>query len=246
MLRRFLLCLFVTVALGGAIELIQFNLSGRTSSLLDLMRDVSGSMIAFSVLIIKEGKSKFVKTLAIASVSAILSLSFFSLVTVLRDEVAAWNDFPVLAGFEHKGELQRWESGRVMVSRVMFPVRSGRYSLKVKFSTAEYSGLSLVHFPRDWRGRDWLLFSVYNPDDPVALHFRVHDTLHSKNQAYGNRYNGSILLTAGWNDIQVDMRDIQGGPDGREMDLADIQGFGIFVMKQQVDRVLYLDGVRLE
>jgi hypothetical protein len=42
------------------------------------------------------------------------------------------------------------------------------------------------------------------------------------------------------------MKDILAGPCGRMMDLGDIRGFGIFVMKQKEKGVLYLDDVRLE
>lgn len=78
------------------------------------------------------------------------------------------------------------------------------------------------------------------------MNFRVHDRLHiGEKQLYQNRLNGMSVLASGWNDIVVPMDAIRDAPVGREMDLAHIRGFGLFVMDKPESRLLYLDDVRL-
>lgn len=246
MRRRFLLCATIILLLGASIEIIQLHLSDRTSSLADVLRDVSGFMIASFTGLFKGVKSHFARVVNILCVSAILAASFFPLGTRILDGVHARIAFPGLAGFERTEELKRWEAREVTMSRVSSPVRSGRYALRIDFSTARYAGLSLMHFPHDWRGYEALCFSIYNHGEPFLLHIRVHDELHRQNQEHDNRYNRGVLVESGWNDIRLDMYDILNGPRGRQMNLAAIEGFGLFVMKQRTPRTLYLDDLHLE
>jgi len=245
-LQRAFCCLAVTIFVGGGIELVQLALPERIASFSDLQRDVSGSMIALFYITIKAAQTNFIRMAAFLCGLTVLAMAFFSLVQAIYNEVAARRAMPMLASFEHAWELQQWEVGRVRVARVASPVRDGSHSLQINFTTETYSGLSLVHFPRDWRGYRAICFSVYNPGEPVDFHFRVHDGLHREMPEYTNRFNRKVSLVEGWNDIRVDMDDILTAPQGRQMDLSNVQGIVFFVMEQKIGRILYLDAVRLE
>jgi len=245
-LGRAISCLVLTMLLGGTIELVQYFIPERVSSISDILLDVAGSMIALFFITIKAAKSNFIRVTGILCSSAILALPFFSLIGSIRDEIVAWREFPSLADFEHEYDLHRWELGDVQVARVSSPVRTGRFALKIDFSTKKYSWIAFTRFPRDWSGYAAICFSMYNPGEPIKLHFRVHDTLHREPQEYTDRYNKQFFLDQGWNDIRVDMYDILNAPQGRLMDLNNIQGIVFFVMEQKVGRTLYLDSLRLE
>jgi hypothetical protein len=129
---------------------------------------------------------------------------------------------------------------------VSSPRLQGRYSAKIILTTDEYSGVALQYFPGDWSGRKSLAFNVFNPGQPISLHYRVHDYLHrGDTQPYDDRFNGKTILEHGWNEIVIPLKDIIEAPRGRKMDVTKIRGFGIFVMKQTERHVLFLDNVRL-
>ena len=245
-LQKVAFCLAVTALLGAGIELIQHFIPERNASITDLYRDISGSMIALFFLTIKATTSNFIRVTGILCGSAILALTFFSLIQAIRDEIAAWQEFPILADFEHEYDLRRWEVGYSRVARVASPVRTGKFALKIDFSSEAYSWIALAGFPRKWVGYTAICFSVYDPDGPVELNFRVHDKLHRRSQEYSDRYNARFFIVQGWNDIRVELYDILNAPKGRLMDMNNVEGIVFFVMGQNGDRTLYLDSLRLE
>jgi hypothetical protein len=231
--------------LGLGIELIQLDIADRFFSWSDVVRDLSGGTTA---LLWKVGRRRSRRQSLVCGfvVMVLVFYSFFPFGAALADEYRSYRDLPLLAGFESKGELSRWEGGRVRLRMVASPRVQGSYSGKINLTTDEYSGLSMIHFPGDWSGWNSLAFDVFNPGLEITLHYRVHDYLHrGDKQTYGNRFNGSTVLEHGWNEIVIPMTDIINGPKDREMDVKKMRGFGIFVMKQVERRVLYLDDVRL-
>ena len=89
--------------------------------------------------------------------------------------------------------------------------------------------------------------SFYNPDkNPLQIICRIHDLQHSDGyEEYEDRYNRSFLLMSGWNQIEIDLDEVEESPSSRNMDMSRIFGVGLFVMSLPVPRILYLDEVRL-
>ncbi len=243
--KKTFLCLVIVVLLGWGIEVAQLGLGNRTVGWDDFSRDLAGAGIVFFWRLGNSGKNALRGYLAKMMILVIASACLLPLVTVLVDEYHARRDFPVLSDFESALEMGRWEdSGKLR--QVESPVRQGSHSAEIQLTTEQYSGVSLMYFPGDWRGKRALAFSVYNPGLPVDLNYRVHDRLHTgESQQYQNRFNGVTILARGWNDIVIPINALRDGPVSREMDLGHIQGFGLFVMNQPEKRVLYLDDVRL-
>jgi hypothetical protein len=168
------------------------------------------------------------------------------LAAALLDEYRAAAAFPRLASFETITELDRWEGGaaRTLSGEVF---RDGRRSLKISLTRATYSGVALVHFPRDWRGYDALEFSVFNPGPaPLDLTCRVHDRTHiAAGQHYGDRFNRRFRIEPGWNDIAIALADIRLAPATRPLDLSCVDGLGIFSVRLPAPATVFLDRVRL-
>lgn len=79
------------------------------------------------------------------------------------------------------------------------------------------------------------------------LHYRVNDATHrGDQQLYGNRFNGKRLLVRGWNTIVVLMEEIENGPEKKNMNLAAIEGLGVFLVGNMEERILYIDEVKLK
>jgi hypothetical protein len=243
---RIFAAFLTSVVVGLSIELIQLNVDGRFFSWSDVISDLSGGAIA--LLWKTRHKLPGFRSILSGFVLIILVLvNLFPVATALTDEYRSYKDFPLLAGFESAAELSRWADGRAGLSMVSSPRLQGRYSAKIMLTTDEYSGVSLQYFPGDWSGRKSLAFNVFNPGQPISLHYRVHDYLHQVNttQPYNDRFNRKTILEYGWNEIVIPLKDIIEAPQGRAMDVTKIRGFGIFVIKQTQRHVLFLDNVRL-
>ena len=242
MLFRIVTTFSVLAFVAFATELIQLDMIDRNFSWTDLCRDLSGGAIVLFWRLGEGGSPRFV--LRVIS-GIILLVNFVPFGEMALDEYRAYRDFPALAGFESESELSRWNGGGCL-SRDTTVSRQGDYSAKIGLTTDLYSGVSLHHFPGDWSGQDGLAFSVFNPGQEIALHYRIHDIMHrGAMQEYSNRFNGKTVLHPGWNDIAIPMTDILHGPQKRRMDLTQIHGFGIFVVQQTDRRILFLDNVRL-
>jgi hypothetical protein len=173
-------------------------------------------------------------------------LAIFPLAKVSIDEYLSMKKFPVLSDFETPFEIERW-SGKTKLKINNDIVRNGKSSLRVPLITTKYSGVSLKHFPNDWRNFSTLQFSVFNASsDPLEIHCKVHDKLHIANgYTYDDRFNGEFMLTHGWNDIKISTDIIANAPVKRKMDLSNIRSFGIFVVSLSQPEVIYIDDVRL-
>lgn len=235
--------LIILATLGLATELIQAGMADRYFSYTDLFKDFSGGIIVLCWKMSREVESCFNYFKMIAVV--FLFLNIFPLINITLDEYRLHKDFPLLAGFEYSSEFGRW-NGVAKISMDSQIYSEGSHSAKIELGTEQYSGVFLDQFPRDWSKRNSLVFSVYNPGATLQLNFRVHDNLHTGElQEFTNRFNGRSVLKHGWNDISIPMADILHGPEERTMNLDKIKCFGIFVVKQDTKRTIYLDNVRL-
>lgn len=241
---RIVATLIILVLLGFTTELAQLAMPGRFFSWMDLAKDISGGII---VIFWNIGRKEAGIQAVFCRVFALCCLSI-NLIPLLKTSVDTYHshkDFPLLAGFEHKTELSRWDgvAGLHLDSQVQL---TGNSSGKIELGTERYSGIFLNHFPRNWSKYSKLTFSIFNPGQVVQLHYRVHDNLHSGDlQDFSNRFNGNSIVAHGWNEITIPMTDILDGPEERKMNMDNIQCFGIFVAQQKNRRTLYIDDVRL-
>ncbi len=240
---RFVLAVLVLFFMGLAIELGQLHIGGRYFSWNDLVKDILGGCCALFVLFSLSVTGIWTVIFRIIAM-ILLVIAFVPLGVNVYDQYRMYSDFPLMAGFERRSELSRWQ-GNASLARDSSVFRSGAFSGKIVLTDDKYSGVSLRYFPGNWSGYDGLAFSIYNPGEPVLLSCRVHDDLHKENPVYSNRYHGNITLRKGWNDITIPMVDIINGPENRLMDITKIRGFGLFVTDRKKGRHLYLDDVRL-
>jgi VanZ family protein len=245
-LRQCIWILLISLFSGILIELLQANID-RTPSISDILKDLLGSLVALAFFIpSRKQVSKMSLRILQWSVLFLLLLAIFPLAKALLDEAIARKQFPVLSTFETPFEIERW-SGNSELTIDHDIIKRGNSSLKVPLTTAQYSGVFLVHFPGDWRNFRFLQFSIFNPSSkPLKIHCRVHDRFHIVNgQAYNDRFGSQFILTQGWNDITIPMEQILNAPVSRTMDLANIHGLGIFVVRLPATEVIYIDNVRL-
>ncbi len=242
---RFFALLFGTVfLLGLVIEVVQVMLKYRTGSVNDIYLNQLGCLLTFSLVGLGIGRLR--QNLVRAGVFLLIIFSALPLAQALYDENMAVRQFPVLSDFETRFEQTRWRDVR-QIRQQSEVVRHGRYGLRVQLSTATYSGINIFYFPGDWRGYKTLNFSVYNPDnEEFTLHVRIHDRRHERQgMKFPDRFHQRLTLHYGWNDFAISLQTVLNAPESRQINMAEIAGFGIFVIRQTRARIIYLDHVYL-
>lgn len=243
----FLQIFFAVFCIGLGVELIQMILDNRYPGIRDILRNQLGCLVAFAFFCPIRSRLRWqVRFLFQLTIVVLLLVAAWPWTQAIVDEKIARHQFPVLSDFETPFEQGRWHNiNQLQVDESI--VRHGKKSVKIQLTTATYSGAALFYFPNDWREFNWLHFSVYNPDkDPLALHCRIHDVHHTEHgQVFADRFHKRFLLQIGWNDIKISLAEIKSSPAGRVMDMQQIEGFGIFVVRQSQPRIIYLDHVYL-
>ncbi len=244
--RTWILVLVVVNLAGFAIEGTQ-HLLGRDAAATDLLLNNVGSLVALALFAIRRDKPSL-RTVSVlrGAALALLLWSLVPLIAALSDELSASKAFPVLADFETPFQLSRWESD-VPLSLERGIVRHGKGAMRVPLSTALYSTASLVYFPGDWRGTTAFAASIFNPEsEPLELVLRVHDEWHDEHgQSYYERFNTTLKISTGWNDISVPIADILNGPSSRIMDVERIAGLSFFSVELPSPRTIIIDQVEL-
>ncbi len=237
---------FVVLVFGLLVETTQHLTGNRQVSMGDVVRNQIGCLLAFILLCRSVSSYRWLWLLRFF-VFAGLVWACTPLFMALYDESLGRRNFPVLSDFETKSEISRWKRPEQFKLQQEI-VRHGHYSARVQLSTAPYSGIRLFYFPGDWRGYDFLKFSVYNPDNSnLFLHVRLNDKEHRLAKArFSDRFHKEIVVTPGWNDFSISLAEVKNAPEKREMNMAEIDGFGLFVVKQSVDKFIYIDYLRLE
>ena len=229
---------------GAATEGIQW-VSGGDASLDDFLRDACGGVLTLSWFAPSAHiLPRWVRRTARGLAATLFLIACLPLAAALSDEAIARVQFPVLSDFETPFETSRWDGGARDTSFAFH----GKASLRVDMDTSLYSGIALVHFPRDWKGYGTLNMEVLNPSsEEIDITCRIHDRQHEKgDQRYEDRFNKGFLLRPGWNDLRIDLGEVARAPVGRSMDLREIRVVGIFATGLTAPRTIYVDHVRLQ
>jgi hypothetical protein len=244
--RQWLLTLTLALLAGVGIEILQYGIQ-RSPDWEDVARDMIGALL---VLCFGPGQRQIPSRRLRSGIQGLASILLlwqsWPLGMTLIDELAAWRQFPLLAGFESSLEASRWVGdAQRSLSEPSFST-SGRL-LKLRLNPKPYSGVTLKYFASDWRGYGSLLMDVYNPSaEPLWITCRIHDLAHEQGpQRFDDRFNQRYLLLAGWNRLEIALTEVAAAPRTRTLDLATIVNLGIFTSALKEPRVIYLDNVQL-
>ncbi len=152
----------------------------------------------------------------------------------------------VLYDFEDERDLDRivWRChDRFALSEAW--AASGRRSLRCDLPRETYPGVRFVDFESDWSGYETLSLHIRNEgDDALDLVVRVDDP--DSGEELEERYNGRFDVPPGESRIEIALRDVRAGPEGRELDLSRIRLFMVFLRGSENPPVLYLDRIALD
>jgi hypothetical protein len=179
--------------------------------------------------------------------ASIVLIVFLPLGIALVDEGIARAQFPLLSDFETPFEKNRWEGDALFLIDPSIAYH-GKASLRMNMDISMYSGISLVYFPRNWKGFRFFRLEVFNPSpEGIQITCRIHDRRHEEGeQLFEDRFNKGFLIHPGWNDLRIDLNEVATAPMGRMMDLGEIRAVGFFASRLPAPRIIFLDYVRLE
>lgn len=232
-----------TLVSGSLIEGLQ-SVTGRSPSLADMTANLAGAG-AVAIVVAPQGHPKWprLRLPAYLVAATLLAPVLFEPGIYVWNAASIRHNFPTLSNLEGAYEQRRWSGGSVD-SRI---VREGKKALRFDLSPARYSGPTLTHFARDWRGYRALRISIFNSSSsalPLTLFIldREHRRLGSP---YEDRYNTHFALAAGWNDLEIELSAIASAPRDREMDLSDISEIGVFTTALPAPSTMYIDAMVL-
>ena len=240
--------LLLTTALLASIliEGLQSAIPGRYASIEDGMANITGAMAFVSI----KNRRLAWPTLLHITTAVLVAVLLWPFFKAAADDLIAYRQFPLLAGFETPFEATRFIRGTGRFSVTDDYAYSGSRSLRATFGTQPYSGIALEHMPRNWRGYAQLIFAVYNPQPiPITLHLRIHDTPHAKSgrMIYADRFNRTFSLSPEeWNTIVIPLSQVKNAPQTRRMNMGKIASMGFFVAHEPSPVTLYIDDIRLK
>jgi len=173
----------VVILAGGAVEVLQGMLQ-RKASLHDFFANAMGAIAAlmlFQVVRLRKestiGGGKAVAMIAVAATCVAMAMA--EPVAALVDIYRQREQFPLLATFQSRSELQRWYVGSATLSRAKSDWHDGDRSLRVRFIPAEWPAIALQHLQRDWTGYDTLVADLHHREDSesatVTIQMRIAD-----------------------------------------------------------------------
>jgi len=247
--KLLIISLLFSFIIGMSIELIQSTI-GRDMDRADLITDILGGFFGFLLAATawREIKESKIRPYIYITMGLVFLIAFYPVTHILLDNYRMQSRFPVLADFESSAELQRWEHANVIRFETSTDhVSNGDYSLYVKFGLSQYPQISLLHFPSDWSGYDYLNLDIYNTQKiPTRIVLKVYDRLHRlRGSVLNDRYNQVFTLKPGWNKLQVSLQRIKNAPATRLMNIDDIALVSLFIIEPEKSVSIYVDNLSL-
>lgn len=244
--KEFIAAVLLPTLLGIAIELIQ-PLYGRTFQIDDIIKNCTGSLLAFAWLAYHRKNKKFIH-LPLKLLSAIvLFLILKPFAITIYDNHRASNQFPVLSNFESPSEITRFSSigPRTKVS-IQKPLTLNKLALFITVDKDSYAGISMDQLIKDWSNYQRLKLSIYQTTTETQhITLRIHDAAHINNGfEYNDRFNHSFVINTGWNHLDIAIKDVEGAPANREINLKAITNLSLFLIKPK-PQTLWLSHIEL-
>lgn len=232
-----------TILLSIFLEIIQYYI-GREFNWSDIYSNCLGSSLAVLFHPRSYSRTSMVQNVLRGICIALIGLSTIPLFKQSIVLAQSHYSFPVLSNFEFGLEIERWQGDNLTI-RAATDKRN--HILSKTFTTEEFSSITLDQFPSNWENFDCLGFSVLsNQQSPVLLSLKIHDFAHQKSGFdFSDRYNDQIKINPGNNAIVVDLNDVKHSPEGRTMNMKNIQKISLFTHYSSFSFELQFDDFEL-
>lgn len=220
---------------------------GRSPSAKDLVANAAGVSSGVFWIVSRRHRGK-PKALFVVAAVLTLGLAIVSPVLGIRAAVQQRREFPLLASFERRNELQIWETVNARISRTSQMVSNGQCALLLEVFPGDFSGAVMTWPVQDWHGYELLSCDVRSlMDAPVMLTFKIYDEQHA-NSGFepDDRFETTVEVKPGkFRNHNFRLSDIENAPATRTLDLRHIAGMELFVVQPQHAGKLIVDNIRL-
>lgn len=236
----------IVLLLGIVIELLQSELD-RQVDWRDILRNLEGVwlVLAWGPVLSRQAPSNRLSWFLAALTGLILLFELAVTGTVAARQWQVNHQLPLLYDFRQEDPSPFWTGNP---SPSTLHTNNQPYSLKIELGTETYSGVSLGNLPADWRGYGQLIITLFNPSqEQLTLTLRINDVDHDRgDNAYGDRFNTRLVLGPGFNTFTLGLDDVRNAPASRTMDMARVRRLGLFSVRLQAPRTVYLSDLRLD
>lgn len=237
--RQFFIACLMVFSVSLLIEKLQ-SFIGRDASWFDVLSNMSGFLFGYSFI---HAISKTILVLRLFAISGLLP-GCWAVLKSLIVMIVLWQQFPLLSGGDSSWEFAAW-GGRAQVVRI--DDNPGR-RYRVNFSGQAYQPANLRGFIQSWDEHQKLILQIENPsNEKFVLTLRISDRQHELfSQEYNDRFNRSIELLPGWNNVEISVEDIRSAPLNRQLNLQDLYVLKLFLPESGKPREIYLNRIFLE
>lgn len=246
--RQFLFkCLFLfllSLGLGAVTESIQFFI-GRDFEFQDILNDIIGSFVGFSIYVATTAPK--LRNSFVLAAFILVGISGKTLWIYLIDEMDLYENYDIISDFETQFQLTRWKTSGASIQISQGEVFEGSHAMQVDLNPGSYPGVIVTEFNRDWTLYQGLELNIYSGDDRTREYvIKIYDRWHKRNgYIFSDRFNLSVALTPGWNQVVVPMQDILHAPGDRVMNLTQIAAIEVFTIDLTYPLRIYIDNVLL-
>lgn len=243
----FLLVMILCISLGLAIEILQTYVE-RDFEVFDLISDLAGAIIGYFIALYIDKRYLFnIRNISVIFIVVLSLLSSVQLIAVMIDEINMRKNFPVLADFSTPFNLTRWDAEKAKLELNSEFSSQDNNLLDVVFLPGKYSDITLQHFVRDWTGYQYLNFKIFNTKlKPIDIELKIYDETHIQHRyKYNDRYNKSIRLNYGWNNIHIPLYTVINSPKKRKLDISHIKSLSLFLTDVTKPTRVYVGDIRL-
>jgi len=256
-MQHYLIAFMATIVIGGLHEYLQI-VGPRDADIGDFGRDVAGTITFLGLYLINDKKMIAHREKWNRKVKLIIYAGAFLVIFYIFTPTAFWaasflyrnQNFPVICDFESVLENRFLKTQDAVLDITREPYNFGKEKAgnkvgKLTFLVAKYPGLVFREPYPDWSGFKSLNFMAFsNLDFPVGIGIRIEDSQHNNDS--NDRFNKTLVISPGINNISILLEEIRYGPTTREMDMMNIRAVRLFMYRPDEEFSLYFDDFRLE
>lgn len=249
------IALVATMFLAVVSEMLQI-IGPRDADLVDLLRDLAGTVSFLAVQwsfdrhVTAESRTRSTRTRrrwlflgVILFLVSLTPLAVWQVAYFYRDAI-----FPQIVSFDsylaNRFLVANGAELKIVEPPNCWPAHGDNLVGRLILSPGRYPGLAISEIYPDWRGYDYLEFTLFSPRlDTVHLEVRINDRWHDNE--FSDRYNSSLTVVPGLNQFSFRLTEVAAAPLTREMDMTDIRAVMIFAVKPAEEIRIYLDDIRL-
>lgn len=246
---------FVFVAVISLVsEVIQLDLPNRKAEVQDAVHNLIGAVCFLAIRYAFDANyrsqaNRVPRGLLVGVVLFALFVSSWDLIELGWRYGMRAAAFPVVVDFDSRWQQPFLSLPRAGLAIVPAPQewrsKAGQTVAEVSFPHERWPGVTIREPYPDWTGYRSLRVQVFSPESRIVpLTFRIDDARH--NQEYRDRFNRTVNIEPGLNDLSISLEDVRKAPADREMDLGDISQIILFTNTPEEPIRLYVSDAWLE